>query len=305
MNKSTSVMLKGLACIIVLMCHFKITNIFSTCGYLAVGIFYFFSGYGLAYCTLHKKNYIDTFLVKKFIHIFVPFYIIYFVYDCICDGGVSIKNFVYIFNPFNPCEYLWYVKSIIYIYIYYFIIYKILEKISGNVIDKIGRLGVLVWILAGISMITFTTDPNRFLSLGFIVGWYFAIKEEKDIGFFKNKYWLIIVEFVLIIAFHLTAYYLYNNIGLYILSQYMGPTLCGILCYTIAVNFEFDNKCLLGLGMISYEMYLAHPVMLKVCEKFSTIKYLVGMYVGSVLIAIVLYFFVSIIDKKAKKQFNY
>ena len=58
MDKKTTLVLKGIASFMILMYHLSVRNIFSSFGgYFGVGIFYFFSGYNLAYCTINRDDY--------------------------------------------------------------------------------------------------------------------------------------------------------------------------------------------------------------------------------------------------------
>jgi len=305
MNKKTASVLKGAASLMILMYHMQVKNIFTSCGgYFGVGIFYFFSGYNLAFCTKNRSDYTNKFFEKKFVKIFIPFYIMYVIYQTVLHKGFSIFILYHFVYPDFTCNFLWYIKSLIYIYIWYYIIFKVMLKF-----DKVNynALGLLTWIIAGICMIPFSQDPNHIFPFAFILGWVFAIKEDKVIEKFKKNYILIVVEIIAILLAHAGAYYMYNNIGIYILSQYSAPCLCGLLCYSIATSFEINNKVLLCFGMVSYELYLSHPIFIRLCE-YNSIKmplYAIVMICGSYIVAYVLHFVMKIIDDKFKLILKY
>lgn len=130
-NKNVANKLKGIAAIGVVCSHvlssksYFILKYF-TKGYLWVGVFFFLSGYGLAYSSKTKDNYMTNFIFKKFVQIYLPFVIgqaIYLVIvnyinkvpfkmlDLICVAGIGVVNPV-----------LWYILEILVIYTIFFII---------------------------------------------------------------------------------------------------------------------------------------------------------------------------------------
>lgn len=135
-------------------------------------------------------------------------------------------------------------------------------------------LGWIVWCISGICMISFTHDPNRFMPSAFLAGWFIFLNEEVIKNFIKDKYMLIMIEFIIIIVLHLLLFYRYNNITVYILAQWGTPCICGLFCYSICVNFELKNKVLLSLGKISMEVYLVHPVVLEFLKKYKMNSYI-------------------------------
>ncbi|MFR3834984.1 MAG: acyltransferase family protein [Eubacterium sp.] len=83
--------IKSLACIMVIVSHLcaqmegiGILALPANVGFLAVGMFFFCSGYGLTYSYINKENYIQHFLKRRLLCILIPFWsanIIYIVLE--------------------------------------------------------------------------------------------------------------------------------------------------------------------------------------------------------------------------------
>ena len=121
MNKNTSNAIKGLTSIAIVLYHIKYQNlIFASFGYLGVGIFFFMSGYNLAFCNHNKENYTKDFVFKKFFMLFLPFYFWSTLYLFFLGEKFGVRYFTCAFDPTYYCHYAWYVKRLIYLYIIYY-----------------------------------------------------------------------------------------------------------------------------------------------------------------------------------------
>ena len=75
-DKNISNKLKGIACIGIVLSHILPVSYFPifryiAIGYMWVGIFFFYSGYGLFYSYYNKPNYEKSFLINKFTNIYI------------------------------------------------------------------------------------------------------------------------------------------------------------------------------------------------------------------------------------------
>lgn len=305
MNRNTSIFIKGFASIMILIYHICSDNVITSCGgYFGVGIFYFISGYNLAYCTVHKDDYTYKFLEKKFVRIFIPFYLAELLYQVVLNNGFKISLLYIFLKPDFDWAYAWYVKSIIYIYIMYFVICKIMQKYK---VINYKVLGILVWLISGFLMIPFSKDPNHIFSLAFITGWFFVICDKKVKNIFEKNYISIVIIVVALVLAHYCSFYMYSSTFVYLCAQYMAPCLCGILSYIIAINFEVRKKVLLFTGMISYELYLIHPTIIRICGKynFKMLIYATLVIFSSYIMAYILHFFMKQLDEKMKHVLKY
>lgn len=100
------------------------------CGWVAVGVFFFFSGYGLMYGFMCKgKSYFNSFLSKRLNRICIPLVSAYLLYSSVYilishsdwkEVLVVIISRFFSFDPFLPFS--WFVSMIILLYLLFFIV---------------------------------------------------------------------------------------------------------------------------------------------------------------------------------------
>ena len=95
-NQKNTAWLRGLSALLLVYIHslqscYTGNNaallLISKCGFLCVSVYFFLSGYGLIVSEKTKKKYIDGFLWKRCIKIFIPVYlaeILYVFYYLLC-----------------------------------------------------------------------------------------------------------------------------------------------------------------------------------------------------------------------------
>lgn len=301
MNKETTTSIRGMMAILIVLSHlgeyyYKIGGAFTPWGgYIGVSIFYFFSGYNLAYCKKNKKNYIDGFLGKKFIRVFVPGYLMYILYMCVINRGFNVEIIYKCAYLKNDCFFYWYVKSIIYIYLYYFVLYKLFEKFN---IDNDKLFGIILWIFSIISNSFFVpTWLDYIIPTGFILGWMVEIYGKK-VNKYAKKYSIVILESGMLILFILLANIMESSFSI-VIFRYLACVDVALLCFSISIR-SINLKLLNELGVISYEIYLVHPVLIRLCEamRVSKIMYVLVVIIGTLVIAYVLSEMTQYIIKK-------
>jgi len=130
-KKENSISIKGIACIMVIISHLSIQlegpgvlNYIWNIGYLAVGLFYFFSGYGLMYSYISRDNYLNNFLKTKLTTIIIPFWLantMYIVQSLIVGEHFKSLEYVQYFLGIKLiCGHSWYIQSIIIFYLIWF-----------------------------------------------------------------------------------------------------------------------------------------------------------------------------------------
>ena len=134
LHKEVSVAIKGIAALGIMLGHYVTADmswilhrIFS--GELWVGIFFFFSGYGLYKSKLCKKNYLDGFVKNKIVSIYLPFFLaesFFTLCVLLVEKQFSIYSFIvgslglHLYNGV-----LWYVIELILINAIFLILCKI------------------------------------------------------------------------------------------------------------------------------------------------------------------------------------
>ena len=291
MNKDTTTSIRGIMAIMIVLSHLgeyyhRVGSFFTPWGgYIGVSAFYFFSGYNLAYCKKNKKNYIDGFLEKKLIRVFLPGYIMYILYMFVINRGFDIATIYKCGYLNNDCFFYWYVKSIVYIYLIFFIVYKLFEKYN---IENNTLFGIIVWIITIIMNSFFVpTWLDYIVPVGFIFGWMMAIYGKKIEKYLNNSVMILLESCALIVL--ITVACLSELSVFVVLFRFLACIIIALLCFSISTRFIFS--CIFKkIGMISYEIYLVHPVLIRLCEAMSVGKviYVLVVCIGTIFLAYIL-----------------
>lgn len=104
----------------------------SECGVLFVGIFFFFSGYGLYTSLRTKKDYLKGFLRKRLITILIPFYMciaVFTIASCICGARYKTKRLLSVLSGWSLINsHMWYIVEIAVLYLAFFIFYRLIKN---------------------------------------------------------------------------------------------------------------------------------------------------------------------------------
>ena len=246
-------------------------------GYLWVGLFFLYSGYGLR---LREgcSAYLEGFLKKKFIHTYIPFIIAESLY-IICDIFVEKNNYllteivkgcfgVILFN-----KALWYVLEILGIYLIYFVLTKFLKKMSITWLCSY-FVFLIVFVLIDFR---YNIGTSWYLStFAFVIGWYACdIKEKFKILYYRSIKILSVMLFIIL-------YFLMNVIyskGIEIMGmpnnycmtamEMLAVVLFIWALFSVTNGANYSGKILNTLGNCSYYIYLLHVPVLIICGTFS------------------------------------
>ena len=130
--------LKGLLALMVIFCHivpyvkFGVLGELGNYGPIAVGMFFFISGYGLLKSLLCKDGYLQHFLSKRFSKLIPPITIVTLCFISLeteweREKLVDILSLLAEGNTLTP--YAWYVYVILLYYILFYIIFKLIKTI--------------------------------------------------------------------------------------------------------------------------------------------------------------------------------
>lgn len=280
---------------------------FTNIGVLFVGVFFFFSGYGLLKSLHIKEDYLKTFFRKRFPTILVPFYVcnIIFIAAALATGykvsAIQLLAFLSGFILLNTT--MWYVVEIAIFYAAFYIIFHFIKK-EAFALSAMG-LFIIAFIVLSVFM-----DHGIFWLQGewwfnasflFFIGMIFAEFEENLIGFAKKKYFIMlsIALAATVILINLTSYMLRNfsyygtpfYVRFHILA-YQLPLIvfCLMTFLLITMKLQFKNFLLKFLGKIALELYLIHYLFLIVLKGMkSDFLYIILVYVFAILLASVLH----------------
>ena len=105
---------------------------FSELGVLFVGVFFFFSGYGLYTSLKTKENYLKGFLKKRLSTVLVPFYtciVTFVIAACICGKKFTFLQLLGVLSGWSLINmHMWYIVEIVILYLAFFILYRLISS---------------------------------------------------------------------------------------------------------------------------------------------------------------------------------
>lgn len=257
--------LKGLIAISVVLHHivqsryiFILNELFGPFGSVAVGCFFFISGYGLyASYSIKKQSYLDGFLLKRFRKLIIPFIFVILLYQLVNYGSYkNILSGLLVGNPDYILPYSWYIFCAIF---FYFAFYYIFKFISG---EKNKIFSIFIFTLVFYIVLRFILKWPGFWSGSlflFPIGVAFKYNErclEKMPSFYIIISSLAIT--ILVVILYLTD------------IKYIGVIEICFSSFAIMLPFTIMNissKYLIFLGYISYEVYLVQGIIFYILEK--------------------------------------
>jgi|GEM_PF-981502 peptidoglycan/LPS O-acetylase OafA/YrhL len=264
---NNSLVLRGIAAITVMLHHYslRLVNPYKICyfffvGYLAVGIFFFLSGYA-SFIQLSKKGDAmwDKYFYKRLIRLLIPFWVTNFIYALLylptplqfIKATITLKQ---VRGTVSEWAIVWFLATIIYFTILFWISYRFTNN---------PRNGLLIFIAGTIMLIII----NKYIlhhdnywynsSLAYGTGIWYAIYKKTINNYiirFK-KYLLPIVTLVfLVILYATTKGY----------QPWFIQIICCELCIFLVIILEhctiLKSSILKTIGTASWEIFLIHPL---------------------------------------------
>ncbi|MCQ2483608.1 MAG: acyltransferase [Clostridia bacterium] len=259
---------------------------FSEFGVLFVGVFFFFSGYGLYTSLKTKKNYLKGFLKKRLTIILVPFYVcisVFVVSACICGEKFELKRLISVLTGWSLInDHMWYIVEIAILYILFFVIYRLIKnRTAATVVMTVCTIGMII----GSLLLGHGEDFS--CSFWFMGEWWYnstflfvigiLVSKHSDVlrKIVRKGYWLFLVLFggltvwfSFLTKHALEAYSYWSEIPgvdpayddkLRCLAVQL-PWILFFVCFLLLVMMKvnFNNPVLKFLGSISLELYLCH-----------------------------------------------
>lgn len=312
-------------------------NIFNDVGVLFAGMFFFFSGYGLMISLESKKDYLDTFVKKRFPVILIPFYFVNLIFVFF---NTLFKN-ILVWEEMKPGEvmlalsgfvllntHLWFIVEISVLYVIFYFVFRLIKnKNVAYVVMGVATVALIVMsVLLGHDYDTFSGGAwfhgewwyNT--TILFFVGITIAKFKDAVSTAVKKHYMAFAVGgFVLFVILFVLTGYVSGAHGYYtetevsmgyadkfitlIVQTLMATT--GILFFMIlTMKIQFANKALDFLGKISMELYMIHNLFIMTMTEgmkyADTNHYFITIFGCSILAAVFLHF----IDGKILKSVN-
>lgn len=286
-------------------------------GVCFVGMFFFFSGYGLYSSLRDKPDYLKGFLRRRLPTVLVPFYMCNFVFI------LGSYLFGYKFKEGELVPYLtgailmnsqmWYIVEILILYLLFYLVFRLIR--NRNAACAVYFILTLILIGFSLRLGHDTTTPTQGLwfhgewwyntTLLMPAGILFAKWEKQILGFIRKFYGIVLIVSVLMTAFLYkeTMFMIQNKGYWYEWDGYAGykekvQTLAVqtpfvlVTVFTVIVilqKIEFGNKILDFLGSIALELYLIHNLFLLYMPISNRIGYILACYAASIALATVLH----------------
>lgn len=272
-------------------------------GFIGVAIFLFLSGYAIMISKLRKPDYLNHFIPKRMLRLYIPFLISYIVFVIImyCTGvRLSLNNILDIPFMSLPGVLNWYLKVQLVLYIVFYLL-ALFIKDNKRLTVSLLALCFVFMLIGYICQLENYWYQSSFL---FPVGMLFAIYKEKLFNIVNRKYILSFCISVLFFMISFIPYYLYG--GVIFETIFILGTTQFLLC--VCIKTSGNSKIISYLGTISLELYLAHLVVLnavrdKLNYEENILTFIIYLAV-SILFAILVNKMGTVIIKKINNKFN-
>ena len=294
--------LKGFFAILIIVHHLAsrtrdgyFFSYFGNTGYLAVGFFFFISGYGLMLQYKEKEEgYIETFLSNRLRKVVLPFavaMVVYYIANRILDADFSLNGALQSFAAGKPYVlFSWYVMAIILFYLIFYASARICKENYPRMVLVISA-GLLIY-----SVLCYQLGFERHwykTCTSFLLGTVWGIYDE-PISKWLEKKWiptLCVSLFGFLFFFYRAVQTETGSLGYFLFLHYLSSA---FFCITVAVagkKVRLNSRILTYLGDISYEIYLSQGLaMLLLRNDFryqqSDYLFTVGVLLGTFLIAV-------------------
>ena len=279
---SNSTQMKGIASILILIGHsLPLTQFpqlgFLNCAWYCVGLFFFWSGYGVVFGYLNKDDYLNGFIISRFIRVAIPFLCIHLIYIPVKIAfgiNYSLLDYVKSLLGFsNIVDNAWFPSAVMVFYILFFIVFS--QKIySTNVKLVILFIGVVILTIIECFIFvprqsTWWVISNLPFAIGAIMATIILTKKRK------------IYLFVLMIFTFLVGYagmrFFKGWFGHAILPENIRTAALVTIAVFLVGWINRKNKIALFLGRISYEIYLIHGLYVFILSSMlnNSLRYLI------------------------------
>lgn len=290
-DKKVSNSIKGIAAVMIMLGHLvtgmhPVTQMLFS-GEMWVGVFFFFSGYGLMHSLCAKgDSYLEHFLVKKILHIWLPFVVAESIYTiasvCMTGDMAGIIPGCLGIHLFNSV--LWYVDELMILNILFFAWGKLIYRHRKEKMTSLS-VWVLLYVLFLMLGVCFDIGTWWYISTStFVIGIYIAyIKNsrpdlEARVGLSLPMEIIVTTAFVAVYVVYRYIGLLYHDDAIFGLPvSYVQTGLAMILVpwfvLTIAILIKhipkhaIVNSITEYLGDVSYDIYLYHGLAILLIDR--------------------------------------
>lgn len=262
-------------------------------GVCFVGMYFFYSGYGLMQSYYDKPGYLKGFFKKRLPSVLIPFYlctIVFVLNGLILEGEeFSITTLLQLSGFLLINDHAWYIVEIVLLYILFYLFFRFIkkEKIALLLMGISNVLLIAVSLLAGHGDYWFQGEWWYNSTMLFFLGMLFAKYRSGIISYVRKHYTkLLPVVIVLFFVFYFITADMLEKYGYW--TEFSDITwvrsiadkaltlsvqlpmiiffVAGVLL--LGQKVQFENGILRFFGSISLELYLIHNLFLR---KFSSV----------------------------------
>lgn len=282
LSKEQTVCLKGILAIEVLLCHIYAyypkglaMRGFNALAYLAVAMFFLFSGFGLVLNVITKSGYLVGFIKKRMRALYIPLWsslLVVGVFSTLLgvNSPITLERFTKDVLGLNA---IWFFRVIIVYYFAFWLIWKHVPKKK--------RLVVLTEFVFAQCVICFLLKLNMQYytsSFGFLLGAWLAKDcaggfpklKNLEVMFWKNPVRMILLGAIVTIISGVGYIFLGDVplIGDLIFRNMIGICLI-VLTMAALWMVHIGNPVCHFIGRCSYEIFLVHPGVIIAIKKYS------------------------------------
>ena len=263
-----SIAIKGLFAVVVMLHHItneadcgKFMFLFNFSGFIAVSVFFFYSGYGLMYSYTNKENYLNGFVKKRISKILLPYIIIVLIYSIvkiIIDKMTITQILMTFVNGYPVADYSWFVIAIMILYAFFFIAFKICKNQNSAIL----LLSAFVIIYSCIASYLNFGSPV----IAFLLGIYWKKFDKRILANVSKNYSLYLIALSALFFITFASYHLIADSELYLI---INALLFVSVVMVLQMKIKINNVMLRFLGKISFEIYMIHGLYIYLLKKID------------------------------------
>lgn len=281
-DKYSSNLIKAVLAIGIIICHLSLFSEnkmpfgghWAAIGFPIVGVFFFLSGYGLMSSYMKSRDvYLSHFFRKRLSKLILPLCLA-FLCNFVCDKiqGIPFPSLDELRRQFlysSPWLYFsWFIYSLLLLYVLYYVSFRYIKKEMLSIMILLILVLLLYWMCREWGCFPYL----RYTIFTFPLGLFFKYQEKRILLLISQIHHAAILYSVLLLfsVFLLIIHKVLDNVEdpenlIGVITLYSFPVIM-LLCYYIVSNLISSKalfyKMLSKLGLISYEMYLVHGIVL-------------------------------------------
>lgn len=250
----------------------------SPMGWLVVGMFFFFSGYGLMMGYKNKNLYLKGFLKKRLPAVLIPMLtatVLYLPFQLTIKIGNGTFGYDYLLNILLGQDFIirngWYVYAIIVFYVLFFVIFRFIK----NTKMAITTFTISIFLYEVICFIVYNNFVWSASSICIAFGVVYAYYYEAITRIMKKLYYLLLALCIIGYIGSMAINPLFNRLFHFYPPEFISENFCCLFfvlfSLIICLKLNFNNVLTAFLGNISYEIYLLHGLFIIIFANFIKI----------------------------------